>query len=80
MTYMVLFKSPGDKSQIRALARQMYPCKPSILEEAYQDATTDRYGYLLVDLRQETPDMMRLRSKILPSEMPIVYVPKSINK
>ena len=80
MTYLVLFKSPGDKSQIRVLARQMYPTKPSILEEAYQDATNDSYGYLLVDLHQKTPDKLRLKSHILPGETTMVYVPKNFHK
>lgn len=79
MTYIVIFKSPGDNGQIRALAGQMYPTKPAILQEAYKDATSDRYGYLLMDLHQETPDRLRLRSKILPGDAgPIVYVPKNL--
>ena len=49
--YMVLFKNPRDASQITHLARQMYPTKMKYMMEAYRDATSTPYGYLLVDLK-----------------------------
>ena len=59
--YIVIFKNPRDMSQISYLARQMYPGNSKYMEEAYKDATTAPHGYLLLDLKQSTPDNLRLR-------------------
>ena len=74
--YMVLFKNPRDASQINHLARQMYPRKTKYMMEAYRDATSIPYGYLLIDLKPDTEESLRLRTNIFPGEYPIVYVPK----
>ena len=74
--YMVLFKNPRDASQINHLARQMYPRKTKYMMEAYHDATSIPYGYLLIDLKPDTEESLRLRTNIFPGEYPIVYVPK----
>jgi hypothetical protein len=70
--YIVFFKNPRDRAQIKHLARQVYPENPRFLEEAYNDATREPHGYLLVDLKQSTPDEMRVRSSIFPDD-PINY-------
>ncbi len=77
MTYLVLFKSPADQSQIETLARQMYSRKGAILVEAFKDATRGSHGYLLVDLHQATDEQLRLRTKIFPGETTFVYAPKN---
>lgn len=72
--YMVLFKSPRDVMQMEHLARQMYPGNTKYMREAFSDATCEPHSYLLIDLRPETPDELRLRTKIFPGEMQIVYM------
>jgi GTPase SAR1 family protein len=74
--YIVIFKNPRDGSQITNLAKQMYPGRVSYLQESFKDATSAPHGYLLLDLRQETPDNLRLRTYIFPDEIQTVYVPK----
>jgi len=74
--YMVLFKNPRDASQFQNLARQMYPKKSQFAVEAYKDATREPYSYLLVDLRGEQNEDLRLRANIFPGETHYVYVPK----
>ena len=74
--YLVLFKNPRDVTQIRHLASQMYPSKSKFMVEAFHDATASPYGYLLVDLKQDTPEILRLRTNIFPEEQETVYVPK----
>ena len=71
--YMVLFKNPRDPSMITHLGQQMGNVK--FLKQAYRDATTDPFSHLLVDLRSETPDTLRYRSRVF-DEMPIVYQPR----
>lgn len=76
-TYVVLFKNPRDKSQIANFARQFSPGKNSYIVDAFQEATKNPYSYLLFDFEQNTPDSVRVRSKILPHEGPMmVWLPK----
>lgn len=75
--YIVVFKNPRDRAQIRHLSRQVSPDDPKFLEEAYYDATTRPHGYLLLDLKQSTPDEYRFRTCIFPDDTThYVYVPR----
>ena len=60
--YLVLFKNPRDQLQVRCLARQMYPQKTTHFMEKFQKATSQPFGCLVVDLKQDTPDQERLKS------------------
>lgn len=81
-SYFVLLKNPRDKSQIEHLGKQMFPGTKGYLRDAYHDATSMPYGYLIVDCKSDTDDRLRLRTRILPTEhlkgmfRPIVYTPK----
>lgn len=74
--YMILFKNPRDASQFANLARQMYPRRSEFAVEAYKDATRQPYSYLLVDLRPEQDEDLRLQTNIFPDETHYVYVQK----
>ena len=76
--YLVAFKNPRDTNQISALARQIYPKHSKSVLEAFADATSLPYGYLLFDFKQSTDEKHRLRSKILPGETQIVYLPNHL--
>ena len=76
-TYLVLMKNVRDVSQVGTLGRQLYPGRSKILTEAYSDATSMRYGYLIVDMAAHSEDTYRLRTLVFPGEDPIVYVPKN---
>ena len=70
---MVVFKNPRDLSQIMAFAHQMYPERTKYLLEVYTAATAQPHGYLVIDMKVETPDILRLRSHIFPGVKQIVY-------
>ena len=74
--YLVLFRNLRDVSQIGHLEKQMYPGHSGILREAYNDATTEPYGYLVIDSSPQADVKHRLRTKIFPNEDPVVYLPK----
>lgn len=75
-SYLVVFKNPANKAQIQNLARLYNPTKPAYLIDSFMDATSISHSYLLLDYRQKTNDLVRIRSKLLPNEMPItVYIP-----
>jgi hypothetical protein len=59
--YLLLFKNSRDKSQIGVLSVQLQ--MPHLLP-AYEDATGQPHGYLLVDLSPQTPEELRLRSQL----------------
>jgi len=74
--YIVLFKNPRDNSQFAHLARQLYPYNYRYAMDAYINATKEAFGYLVVDLRNEQDEDLRLRTHIFPGEVQQVYVPK----
>lgn len=74
--YLILFKNPRDAGQIRCLANQLFPEKGKFLTDAYKQATSKPHGYLLLDLKQETPDNRRVLSDILPDEAGYYYLAK----
>lgn len=72
--YIVLFKNPRDSTQAKVLGRQMLPHYSRFLSEAYDDATTDGYSYLVIDYRQETPKVLRVLANVF-SDIVTVYMP-----
>ena len=75
--YIALFKNPRDKRQISTLAQQMEPSNARFIQDAFEDATRWAHSYLLFDLRQETPDELRILTNV-DSDAPRVYVKASI--
>lgn len=76
--YIIIFKSPRDSTQINVLARQICGSNWKFFISAFDQATDHPYGYLLVDLKQDTPIELRLRTRVLPNESnkldPIIFV------
>jgi predicted GNAT family N-acyltransferase len=66
-------QNPRDVSQIMALAHQMYPQRTKYFLEAYTAATAQPQSYMVIDMKQETPDILRLRSHIFSGEKQIAY-------
>ena len=66
--YLHLVKNPRDKGQAGILGSQMYPATWTDFDSTIDDAQRTPYSYLLVDLRPETPDEIRIRGAILPDE------------
>jgi len=62
--YIILMKNKRDGASVSFLARQISPYNTRYITEAYLKATRKPYSYLLFDLRQETDDLIRLRSNI----------------
>ena len=73
--YLIIFKNPRDQGQVRSLAQQVYPTQVKFFINAFQDATQREHGYLLLDLHPNTPDTLRVRTKILDNEEMTIYTP-----
>ena len=72
--YLVQLKTVRDKNQFMHLALQVYLEHSSSLYKAYLDATKRPHGYLILDLSQDTDDVLRFRTNVFPGEGPqIIY-------
>lgn len=74
--YLVLFKNRRDQSQIMHLGRQLYPRKVKFFQESYEDATSKPYGYLLIDLKCDTEEALRMRTGMFPGDIYYAYEPR----
>ena len=64
--YLVLFNNPIDRQQVATLARRIYPANSNLLMKTFERATSKPYGYLVIDLKANTPEQDRLRTDIFP--------------
>ena len=55
--YFVIFNNPLDTDQISVMSSQMYAKNSKFLVEAYSNAPYEKYGLLVIDMRQDTDDM-----------------------
>jgi len=62
--YVIIMKNPRDKQQIQCLQKQSFPGKAKYFLESYTHSTSSNYGYLIIDLTQDTPDELRLSSNL----------------
>ena len=69
--YFIIFKNVRDGSTIKYLASQMNA--RDFLPRAYKHATQDAYSHLLLDMRSDTDERLRVRAKVC-DEYPVVYV------
>ena len=70
---LVVFANKRDESQAFNLGKQLYPYVSKGFMEAYQDSTSEAYGYLVVDCDPKSSRDLKLRTKIFPGERTICY-------
>lgn len=73
--YPIIFRNIRNASVINTYAKQMG--LKDFLPKAYRDATKEPFSYLMLDMRSDTDERLRFRSKVF-DEYPVVYAPKSI--
>ena len=61
---MIIFKNLRDKTRFANLAKQFMPRKYKFLLWAFEDATKLPRSYLILDMRPETNDKLRVRARI----------------
>lgn len=76
--YVVLFRNRRDSRQVLTFGSQILPGQTNYFRTAYEKATLEQYGYLLVDLSPHSEKKYQLRTHIFPGEDITVYVPMSI--
>jgi len=58
----------------------MYAKRWHFAQQAFLDATREPHSYLLIDLRPETDENHRLRTRVFAGEQTFVYVDKGLYK
>ena len=49
--YMVLYGFPADGSAVAVIGRQVMPMAPKVFMEMYDQATSKKFGWFMVDFR-----------------------------
>ena len=70
--YIILMKNTRDRSSISQLAKQIFPYKTRFLTDSYIDATQEPFSHMILDLRVESPEILRVRANIF-DEVVTVY-------
>ena len=52
--YMVLFRSPADREQIKRVGQRMFPSQNDQFMNIYRQETEKPYGYILIDNKPDT--------------------------
>ena len=60
--YYVLLKNPRDKLQVINFGKQICPGDTKYFKAVYDDATSEPYSNLIIDLTPQCPDDLRLKS------------------
>ena len=80
--HIIAFNNPRDTLGLRTLAQQAFAGQVPFVWESFQDATSQPFGYLMLDLHLRTQNIQRVKTRILPTQhrFPIVYVNKEMHK
>ena len=73
-SYLVLFKNPRDQSQIVNLAKQLAPGNTKFIVDSFRHITSQPYSYVMYDLHQSTPEIIRVRTNLFVHEHPMKVV------
>lgn len=66
--YIVIMRMIRDKQQIVTLTSQMFPDQKQYAKDAILQATREPYSYCILDCKADTPDALRIRTRIFPQD------------
>lgn len=67
--YVIFMRNPRDVSQIKHFASQLGFSDQKHFLSAYKKATDHNWSYFVVDLRPDTPEPLRMRSRLTSEEL-----------
>ena len=71
---MILTNNPRDRLQVKVLGKQMFPNESEYFSESYNDpVSSKKFGYLVLDMSQETENDNRIQTGIFINEERIIY-------
>ncbi|KAL3072353.1 hypothetical protein niasHT_036649 [Heterodera trifolii] len=68
--YLVLTRNPSGQLQVRTVGSQLFQKRLNYFMEAYNEATSQPFSYLVINMHPNAPENERLTSKIFPGENP----------
>ena len=68
--YLIIMKSFRNKSQIKQLEYQLFGEKTKAFQKIFDEATRLPFSYLIIDMKSDTPDEYRFKSRITEEELP----------
>ena len=74
---IILTRAPSSALAIRTLGTQLFPKNLAYFLDAYNQATKESYGYLVIDNHPASNSLLRLRTDILPNEERAIFLPKN---
>ena len=69
--YLVLMRSPAGEAQVSNLATQLFKQRRDLLLQSYNDATSDHFSYLLLDMHPSSNKQLLFKTHIYHDEWPI---------
>ena len=76
--YLILMRSPNSALSVRNIGAQLFPKQLDYFMDSYKQATSQPYGYLVIDMHASSPPSLRLRTQIFKEdEEKIIYLPKN---
>lgn len=80
--YYIIMANARGRGQLATLGRELFPYRSGYIMDAFNKAIENsEYGYILIDMAQRVPDIIRVRNNLLQEEPgPItVYIEKQSN-
>lgn len=69
--YIILQKAPSLTSSIRILASQIFPGRVGGFMQAYEEATSEPFSNIVIDLHPTTPQKLRIKAAIFDRYMQV---------
>lgn len=73
----IIFRNDRSASQITKFATQVMPGKLQYFRQSYEMATSEPYGYLVVDLTPNLDKKFKLRTHVLAGQDLKIYLPSN---
>ena len=75
-SYLILTRSPSSRIKTRTFGTQLFPRNLAFFMNAFDDATSRNWGYLLLDLHPASDPILKVRTNIFPTDREkIIYTP-----
>lgn len=72
---LVLMANTRNNGQIKSIAHQIWPSNTAFFLSAYEQATKEKYGYLVVSLTADNP--YKLKTNCFPGEDTVIFIPSN---
>ena len=76
--YLIIMKLRRDLSSLKVLGNQLLPGRSRDFLNVYNECTSARFSYMVINLHPSNTYRLTLHTNILKDEVEIVYIPPAI--